>query len=48
MFTQYFLYKNVLLFIRQYDHLENYVAKELILKVKIKYQMKNQPKERDV
>lgn len=41
MFTQYFLYKNVLLFIRQYDHLENYVTKELILQFSAKHQTKN-------
>lgn len=54
MFTQYFLfiYLFYLLFIRQYNHLENYVAKELIRKAKAKYQIKSSKvsiaKERDV
>jgi len=34
------LFKHKLLFIRQYEHLENYVAKELIQNVRAKYQTK--------
>lgn len=40
MFKSYLLFKYLLLFIRQYDHLENYVAKELIRDVRAKYQAK--------